>query len=66
MWCKKATTDRKREEIYFMLKALQFKSGSRDSFNILRIMIYLSFRSIISAQNIERLRNLSRNYSLEH
>lgn len=49
-----------------MLKALQFKSGSRDSFNILRIMIYLSFRSIISAQNIERLRNLSRNYSLEH
>lgn len=59
---KKATRSRKKirqlneraaEEIYFLLRALQFKSGSRDAFNIsFRLMIYLSFRSIIPKKKI--------------
>lgn len=81
MWCKKKskttkkeTQPRQREEIYFMLKALQFKSGSRDAFNIFvfiffRLMIYLSFRSIIPKSREGRMQQylcVSRNYPLAY
>lgn len=54
MWCKRRQQSKKSksEEIYFMLKALQFKSGSRDAFNSSFALWFIYLFDQLQSENI--------------